>query len=62
MRTPHVAKKNSVSLTTASARLVSAVEAGLEDVAAGRVHTHAEVVREMRARFGVTRARSPGHR
>lgn len=32
-------------------RFIAAVERGLADVEAGRVHSHAEVVAEMRERF-----------
>jgi predicted transcriptional regulator len=32
-------------------RFIAAIEAGLADVRAGRVHSHAEVVAEMRRRF-----------
>ena len=37
---------------TERARLVAAVEEGVADADAGRVHTHAEVARRMQARFG----------
>ena len=36
---------------TARARFVEAVQEGLADVEAGRVRSHAEVVRQMRSRF-----------
>ncbi len=36
---------------TEQARFVSAVEEGLGDAEAGRVRTHAEVVKRMRSRF-----------
>ena len=39
---------------TERARLVQAVEEGLADSQAGRVHSHDEVVRLMKARFGET--------
>ena len=37
---------------TEQARFVEAVEQGLADAEAGRVHPHAEVARRMQARFG----------
>jgi prevent-host-death family protein len=37
---------------TEQARFVSAVNEGLADAEAGRVHSHAEVVKRMKARFG----------
>ena len=37
---------------TERARLMAAVNEGLADVEAGRVHSHDEVVAEMKARFG----------
>jgi prevent-host-death family protein len=37
---------------TERARLVAAVEEGLADVEAGRVHSHGEVAKRMRDRFG----------
>ncbi len=44
---------------TARARFVAAVQAGIEDAEAGRVHGHADVVREMKARFGTASSSSP---
>lgn len=38
---------------TEQARFVSAVNEGLADAEAGRVHSHASVVRRMRQRFAV---------
>lgn len=38
---------------TERARFVSAVEEGLADVEAGRVHSHASVQRRLAARYGV---------
>lgn len=37
---------------TEQARFVAAVEEGLADADAGRTHSHAAVVRRMKARFG----------
>jgi len=37
---------------TERARFVAAVGEGLDDIEAGRVHTHADVVKRMKARFG----------
>ncbi|MBI5549818.1 MAG: type II toxin-antitoxin system prevent-host-death family antitoxin [Deltaproteobacteria bacterium] len=37
---------------TERARIVGAVEEGLADAEAGRVHPHAEVAKRMHARFG----------
>jgi prevent-host-death family protein len=37
---------------TEQARFVSAVNEGLADAEAGRVHTHAKIVKRMKARFG----------
>lgn len=47
---------------TARARFVGAVQAGLTDADAGRVHHHADVVREMRARFGTASETAPAPR
>ena len=58
MRTPRIAKEHGALNSAEKARLVSVVEAGLKDVDAGRVYAHADVVREMRARFGGTGGRS----
>src|SRR5688572_24020210 len=40
---------------TEQARFVAAVEEGLGDADAGRVHSHAAAVRRMKTRFGGTR-------
>jgi prevent-host-death family protein len=37
---------------TEQARFVTAVNEGFADAEAGRVHTHADVVKRMKARFG----------
>ncbi len=37
---------------TERARFMQAIEEGIQDVDAGRIHTHEEVVAEMRSRFG----------
>lgn len=37
---------------TEQARFVATVERGLEDARAGRVHTHADVAKRMKVRFG----------
>jgi prevent-host-death family protein len=37
---------------TEQARFAAAVEEGLSDAEAGRVHSHADVTRRMKARFG----------
>ena len=42
---------------TERARLVAAVEVGLADVEAGRVHSHADVVSKMKGRFRQRRAK-----
>jgi prevent-host-death family protein len=42
-------------MLTERARFFAAVEQGLADANAGRVHTHAAVVRRLKARFGEKR-------
>jgi predicted transcriptional regulator len=41
-----------VKASTEQARFVQAVEEGLADAEAGRVHSNLDVIRRMRARFG----------
>ena len=44
---------------TEQARFVAAVQEGLSDADAGRVHSHADVVRKMKRRFGSVSVRWP---